>query len=246
MSSALQRAHGAVQKAQADVTKWTATLNQLQPRHAALEATLGATVLDDPSAAEKLIAELTDIASRTTVAERAVAVATDRVRDARRAVLLAEADEDDAAATAAEREAQKVTAAVAKALKTLEEVDGATWVRFEARPGVEYIGGTPVERVNRAEVLNSRGRFHQLRAAVTRHVHTHGRRPRFGSELAGAGGLLAWAALVQIGAEHTTDGARAYLALPEPEPQPEPLTAAQMLALAAAPQFPRPAGVANR
>jgi len=145
MSRALDNARKAVEKAAADVAKWEGKAFEATSQKAALESSAGDALLDDPTAEDRIGRDIDRLASQIRTSNTAAETARRRLADARTAALLAEADDEDAAAKAAAKELEKHMARVNDLLKQLETLDGVPYealtseVAMErARPKYEY------------------------------------------------------------------------------------------------------------
>jgi hypothetical protein len=183
VSRATEHARKTVEKATADLEKWQGKVFDATAQHAGLQATAGDALLDDPDAEERIDRELVRLQSQARTAATAVSTAQERLAGARRQVLQAEAEEEDAAGAAAEKELTKHQAKVDALLKQLEELDG---VVYDPRTPdtVRWDGGAPlVLPTQRSETLRRLLLHHRQRAAVLRFVHVHGTVPTVSHEL---------------------------------------------------------------
>lgn len=137
MSRSLDNARKAVEKAAADVAKWEGKAFEATSEKAALESSAGDALLDDPTAEDRIGRDIDRLASQIRTSNTAAATARRRLADARTAALLAEADDEDAAAKSAAKELEKHTARVTDLVKQLETLDGVPYEAQTAELAIE-------------------------------------------------------------------------------------------------------------
>jgi len=180
-SRALNRAQSAVVDAERDRDRWTVAVAEAE---VAAAAALQVDV-SDPSELDAAGERAARTASKVAAARRALARVEDRLAETRRSVLLVEADDEDAAAAAAERELTTLQGKVEALLAQLEALNN---VRYEL-PDDERVSrlvamGERVEmRTPRTSTLATEVRVHRIRAAVLRTTARTGRVPGFIHEL---------------------------------------------------------------
>lgn len=215
MSRALERARGEVTKARRDVDRWTQALDEAIRGAAEAEAAEPA----DPGDLERVAAAAAKAQARVGAARRAHAAAVTRLHAARPTALLAEAADEEAAASRAEGEARQIEAKVSDLLDRLEEVDGVRYlepteelsgVRERVRQGETVVVPPPSKRAD----LHAKAIEHRMRAAVLRFTARHGRLPGANIELdyQQPGSLASG----QVHGEFLPDAARDYVVTSDP------------------------------
>ncbi|PTU55372.1 hypothetical protein DBB34_14545 [Sphaerisporangium cinnabarinum] len=148
MSRALDNARKAVEKAAADVARWDGKAFEATSQKAALESSAGDALLDDPTAEDRIGRDLDRLTSQIRTSNTAAETARRRLANARTAALLAEADDEDAAAKIAAKELEKHTARVNELVKQLEELDGVHYEAQTAELAMERWRETLLPRVD--------------------------------------------------------------------------------------------------
>lgn len=164
----------AVAKAQKVAADWHEKASTARAEAAELERGSGATILADPSAAEKLTIKI-EAKERTARAyDGAAAEARSQEKDAWRKAVEAEADQLDKDAAKMRRDAEKHRADVEKILDRLEALDG---VRYEARLGHAayeergtYYSADDAPRETKGQDLDARAAGAETQAELVRHV----------------------------------------------------------------------------
>ncbi|MFI7148420.1 hypothetical protein ACIBO2_26205 [Nonomuraea sp. NPDC050022] len=129
----VERAFADLDKARETVARWQAEQAAKRAELSDLESRIGAEVLDDESAAERLADQAVKLRAQIDVAARTERAATDRVTDAGRAVLRAYAGEQQANADRLRSQVEQRQAKTDAMLKAVSEWEG----------GVSYTPVTP-------------------------------------------------------------------------------------------------------
>lgn len=168
-----ERAQNNVAKAEATVSEWQAKAAAARAEAADLDATAGAAILADESAAERVTLQVQTLERKARAYDQAAAEAGKNLQAARRAVFeTAAADEADAAAKArklADAHDVKVEALRAK----LEEFDEGPWMRTVKRDG-----DTTITYTGKSGALRNKALTADIRGAVIRYFMAHGKVPQ--------------------------------------------------------------------
>lgn len=178
LPTSAERAQSNVAKAEATVSEWQAKATAARAEAAELDATAGAAILADESAAERITLQVQALERKARAYDQAAAEAGKNLLAARRAVLeSAAAGEADTAAKArkqADAHDVKVEALKAK----LEEFDEGPWMRTVKRDGDTTITYTGKSGALRNEALAA-----DIRGAVIRYYMAHDKIPNGFHEL---------------------------------------------------------------
>lgn len=183
MSRNHDKALAEARRAGEEASRWRGKLASAQESLAQLEHTAGSVLLDDPAAEARLPHQIDVATSQVRAFERAVREADARLDHAQRAVLVAEADDEDAAAAKAERDLQAISARVDALLAQLLDANNCRYVPAEPREAWQW---GPEERpYPHTDRLAAEAQTHRVRALVLRHTALHGALPTFGRDVDG-------------------------------------------------------------
>jgi len=168
-SKSPEAAQTAVTKAEGEVMEWEAKAAAARAEASRLDAESGATILEDPSAAERVTLSIQAQERTARAYDGAAAAARKKLRAAQRDALEAEAREED-----------KLTAAATKALKAHnDKVDGLLKA-LQDLDGCEYAPAPSKADAGGSQIPKSTGlwrtiREHEIRAALIRYFIATGK-----------------------------------------------------------------------
>ncbi|ALV44706.1 hypothetical protein MB46_03445 [Arthrobacter alpinus] len=165
LSSSAERAQSNVTKAEATVSEWQAKAATARTEAAALDATAGAAILADETAADSISLKVISLERKARAYDQAANEAGKQLNAARIAVLSLEADESDRAEVDAVKRYQKHEAAVKDLLDKLEALAG---VKFVEAPE-EAVSGPREVIESTAEQLEGVAHAHRANAAGIRY-----------------------------------------------------------------------------
>lgn len=151
---------------QATVARWEAEKLTAEQELASLQDRAGEEVLADESAAARLPKAMQELRDRVDIAERALAVAGPRLDEARRAVLLAEAEEWDAEVAKRRKALERHVAKIDELLAALLEHDGVEYGMVVDDPDHVPAGSVRTVIVPKRQQLETK----VLQAELTAHV----------------------------------------------------------------------------
>lgn len=168
ISQARREALEQVTEHEATVARWEAEKLAAEQELASLQDRAGEEALADPSAAGRLPKMMQELRDRVDIAERALAVAGPRLGEARRAVLLAEAEEWDAEVAKRRKALERHVAKIDELLAALLEHDEVEYGRVvedatPIAPGETRIVRAPVQQQLNWKVLQAELTVHVLR-----------------------------------------------------------------------------------
>lgn len=177
-----ERAQSNVTKAEATVSEWQAKAAAARAEAADLDATAGAAILADESAAERITLQVQTLERKAGAFDQAATEAGKNLRAARIAVLTTEADALEKESAKVRRVLDKHVAEVAKAKDALEELAGHGFIPGEPEPeGVTYsLPGETINRtvrVGKASPLIEQAMHLLTQAQCIRYWLTHGTLP---------------------------------------------------------------------
>jgi hypothetical protein len=178
-----ERAQSNVAKAEATVSEWQAKAAAARADAAELDATAGAAILADESAAERVTLQVQTLERKARAYDQAATEAGKNLRTARLAVLTTEADTLEKEAAKVRRVLDKHNAEVAKAKDALEELAGHGFIPGEPEPeGVTIsVPGETISRTSRvgkAAPLNRQAMHMETQAQCIRYWLKRGELPR--------------------------------------------------------------------
>lgn len=182
MSRTTEKARAAVTAAEADHARWATTLADAEASAAAAQEA----VAETPDDLDRIGAAAALAHAKASAARRALVKAVVRLADARRGVLVAEADDEAEMAKSTRKAADAHTRKVNALLTQLQELDGVPYgpEHHEEGRGLDSkYTGRRVEQVSRRVVLWSQVRLHDVRAAVLRYVAENDAMPYAGRDL---------------------------------------------------------------
>jgi len=152
------------------VGRWGARKLAAEQELESLKARAGAEVLADENAAGRLTKAMGQLRDEADIATRAVDAAQPLLDEARRAAVLAEADEWDAEATKRRRALERHVAKIDQLLEQLRELDGVEYGLVNQEPEHVYAGTTHELAVSVREQLEVEVDRAELTAHVLREV----------------------------------------------------------------------------
>jgi len=221
MSRALEKARAEAARAAADVEKWVRAVTGAAGELAAAEAT----EVTDPSQLDSVGDAAVRARGKVGAAQRALDTAETRRSVARRAVLLAEAADEDDEAARVERDVRAHESKVQNLLDQLRDLDGVPYDAVTAESTYSdrrRFGGSgdgQVFQARRLDLLVASARQHRVRAAVLRSTAATGGVPTFNHEVDYT--FPDWHAGTPLTGDDVPDSARDYAASLTPEPTAE-------------------------
>lgn len=210
MSRSLNRARSEVDAAVRDRDRWAKVAVDAESAAAAAAAV----DVTDPSELDAVGDAAVRTAGKAVAARRALAKAEQRLADARRAALLAEAADEASDADTFDREHSALRGKVTALLDQLEALDGVRYEPVTAEGTYDQRRhGPPTSQVfamRRLDVLAADARLHRVRAAVLRATAATGCVPGFHHELDVQFDGVWGSSLIELDA--IPDTARAYVA----------------------------------
>lgn len=169
------------------VARWEVEKLAAEQELASLQERAGEEVLADASAAGRLPRMMQELRDRVDIAERALGAAQPRLDEARRATLLAEADEWDVEVGKRRKALERHVVKIDELLVALRELDGVAYGLVVEDVDLIPAGGTRVITASKREQLE----VELVRAELTAHVLREvaaGRDPR--AELQAKGSIV--------------------------------------------------------
>lgn len=171
LSTSAERAQSNITKAEATVSEWQAKAATARAEAAELDATAGAAILADETAAETISLRVISLERKARAYDQAATEAGKNLHTARIAVLTLEADESDNAEAAAAKRYEKHDAAVKDLLDKLEALAG---VKFQEVPW-SAVSGTVEVTYSPSEQLENEAHAHRANSAGIRYFLKTGR-----------------------------------------------------------------------
>lgn len=174
ISTSAERAKNNVTKAEATVSEWQAKAAAARADAADLDATAGAAILADESAAERITLQVQTLERKARAYDQAAAEAGKQLRAARLTVLESAAADESSEASKARKLADAHDVKVNAMLAKLEEFDGSPWVRKVDRSAD---GITTTYHMGKGGALRHEATVNEIRAAVIRYYMATGKVP---------------------------------------------------------------------
>lgn len=181
LSTSAERAQSNVTKAEATVSEWQAKAATARAEAAELDATAGAAILADETAADSISLKVISLERKARAYDQAANEAGKNLRAARIAVLTLEADESEKAEASALKRLDKHAAAVKDLLDKLEALEG---VQYSKKVLSELnIGESRTTKTPTSQILLREAQGHQFNAAGIRYFLMTGKAGTDPSEL---------------------------------------------------------------
>lgn len=197
-TSPVEKAFAAHAQAVETVARWESEQAARRAELGDLEARIGAEVLEDETAADRLAEQAAKLRSQIDVAGRTAAAASDRVVEAGRAVLRAYSAELKANADHIASEVEQREVKTRKLLADLEEWEGGCkYVAWEPTSGEVFAAGSVAYKIPKTEALHNQAKSLAAKAAQYEQ-HADGTREQVAAQVARLAGQIQTPAPVTV------------------------------------------------